>query len=77
MKGPLRVHYDEEGDFLEIAVGTPTNCYADKMEPGLFVRKDEETDEIKSIGILGFKKRSKNLKDVDVLLPIEVQLSVN
>ena len=75
MKKPMRVHYDEEGDLLEISIGTPKNCYADEVEPGVFVRKDEKTDEIKSIGILGFKKRSKDFKDIDLSLPLEISIN--
>lgn len=71
MKGPMRVHYDEEGDFLEISAGEPTKCYADEVQPGVFLRKDEETNEIKSVGILNFKKRT--LKDIE--LPVEIKLS--
>ena len=58
----MRVYYDEKGDFLEISVGKATECSATEIKPGIFLRKDEKTDEIKSIGILGFKKRSKILK---------------
>ncbi len=75
MKGEMRVHYDEEGDFLEISIGKPAECYADEIEPGLFLRKDEKTDEIKSIGIVGFKKRSKDLKDIDLRLPVGITLT--
>ncbi len=75
MKGPLRVHYDEEGDFLEISVGMPTACYALETEPGVFIRKDEVTDEVKSIGILGFKQRSKQFQDIELLLPLDISLS--
>ena len=74
MKGPLRVHYDEESDFLEISVGKPAKCYADEVKPGIFLRKDEKTDEVKSIGILGFKKRSKTLKDLELSLPVELSI---
>ena len=76
MKGPMRVHYDEEGDFLEIAVGNPTKCYADEVEPGVFLRIDEKTREVKSIGILSFKKRAKELKDIKLKLPIDVNFSI-
>ena len=76
MKGPMRVHYDEEGDFLEIAVGNPTKCYADEVEPGVFLRIDEKTKEVKSIGILSFKKRAKELKDIKLKLPIDVNFSI-
>ncbi|MEK6837498.1 MAG: DUF2283 domain-containing protein [Nanoarchaeota archaeon] len=72
MKEPMRVYYDEEGDFLEISIGKPTECYATEVEPGVFIRKDEKTEEVKSVGILGFKKRSKQLKDIELRLPVGV-----
>ena len=75
MKGPMRVHYDEEADFLEISIGHPTVCYASEVKPGIFLRIDEKTNEAKSIGIIGFKKRSKQLKDIKLDLPVEMSLS--
>lgn len=75
MKGSMRVHYDEESDFLEISIGKPTKCYADEIKPGIFLRKDEKTNEIRSIGIVGFKKRSKALKDIEFNLPVDISLN--
>ena len=72
----MRVYYDEESDFLEISVGKPTNCYAEEVEPGVFIRMDEKTKEVKSVGIFVFKKRSKDLKDIKLQLPVEVNLSI-
>lgn len=77
MKGPMRVHYDEEGDFLEISIGKPTNCYAKEIKSGVFLRIDEKTEEVKSVGIIGFKKRSKDVKDISLNLPIEVNFSAH
>ncbi len=71
----MRVHYDEEADFLEITAGKPSKCYAIEIEPGIFLRKDEKTNIVKSIGILNFKKRSKNFKDIKMNLPVEVTFS--
>lgn len=71
----MRVHYDNEGDFLEIFVGKATKCYATEIKPGIFLRRDEKTNDVRSIGILGFKKRSKNVKDIDIKLPIKVELT--
>lgn len=75
MRGPMRVHYDEEGDFLEISIGKPTNCYAEEVNSGVFLRIDEKTEEVKSVGILNFKKRSKDLNDIQLNLPIDISLS--
>ena len=75
MKGPMRVYYDEEGDFLEISIGKPAKSYAEEVKPGIFIRIDEKTEEVKSIGIFNFKKRAKSLKDIKLELPIEVNFS--
>ena len=75
MKGPMRVYYDEEGDFLEISIGKPTKSYAEEVKPGIFLRFDEKTEEVKSVGIFGFKNRSKDLKDIRLELPVEINFS--
>jgi hypothetical protein len=74
MKGKMRVYYDEEGDFLEISIGEPTECYAEEIEPGIFLRIDKKTGEAKSIGILDFRKRS-NLKNIEFNLPFNIDIS--
>ena len=71
----MNVYYDEEGDFLEISIGKPTKCYAEEVQPGIFLRKDEKTNEVRSIGIVSFKKRSNDMKDIKLDLPIEVNFS--
>ena len=76
MKGPMRVYYDEEGDFLEISISKPTNCYAEEVESGIFLRKDEKSNEVKSVSIMSFKKRSKQLKDIKLNLPVEINFSI-
>lgn len=76
MKGPMRIHYDEDGDFLEIAVGKPSECYAEEVKPGIFVRIDEKTKEVKSIGILSFKKRANGIRDIKLDLPLEIDFSM-
>jgi len=68
--------YDELGDFLEIFFGEPTKCYTEEPESGIFVRKDQETDEVKSIGIISFKKRGTNILN-DILLKINKKLPLN
>jgi len=75
MKGPMNVYYDEKGDFLEISIKKPTKCYAEEVEPGIFLRIDEKTEEVRSVGILSFKKRAKHLKDIKLNLPIDVNFS--
>lgn len=73
------IYYDEAGDFLEVFFGEPTKCYAEEPEPGIFIRKDQQTHEIKSIGLLSFKKRGVQalyalLARVNKRLPLTVSL---
>ena len=69
------IYYDEPGDFLEIFFGEPAKCYTEESEPDIFIRKDQETDEVKSIGILSFKKRGAKILN-GVLLRINKKLPI-
>lgn len=71
------IYYDKEADFLEVFFGKKTKCYADEIEQGIFIRKDENTDEIKSIGILGFKKRAGILKKILNKINLDFPLEIN
>ncbi len=71
------VFYDETADFLEVFIGSPTKCDADEIEPGIFIRKDENTGEIKSLGIFSFKKRAIVLKDVLRKINLDFPLKVS
>ena len=75
MKESMRVYYDEAGDFLEISIGKHTKSYAEEVKPGIFLRFDDKTEQVKSVGILNFKSRAKNLKDIKLELPVEVNFS--
>jgi len=77
MEQRYEVHYDEVADFLEMFIGEPTECYAEEIEPGIFIRKDEKTDEIKSIGIFSFKKRTQVLKEVLEKINLRFPLNVS
>ena len=60
------IYHDEEGDFLEVFFG-------------VFIRKDVDTNEVKSIGILSFSKRmhllKKLLSQLNKKLPREIDIS--
>ena len=71
----MRIYYDEEGDYLDIFVGKPLPNYGEEMDDDITVFKDEETDEIIGIGILNFKKRSKNLNEIKLNLPLKINFS--
>ncbi len=63
MKGELNLYYDEEGDFLEFHIGKYTEGYFKNLGNGIFERKDKKTDKVTGIAIMGFKKRTKGLKE--------------
>ncbi len=70
------IYYDEIGDFLEIFFGEPAKCYTEEPEQGIFIRKDQQTHEIKSLGILSFKKRGSQIL-TKLLLQINKKLPIN
>jgi len=73
------IYYNKEADFLEVFFGEPTPCYAEEPEEGVFIRKDENTNEVKSVGILSFGKRAyllkKLLQNLNKTLPNEIDTS--
>jgi len=78
------IYYDELGDFLEISFGLPPETeYTEDIDEGIFVTKDRKTHEIKSIGILSFKKRAKEeilkrvLKQLGMSIPLEINVPSN
>ena len=84
MKGETyEIYYDEEGDFLEVSFGAPpeTEYTEDFGSEEVFITRDRKTNEIKSIGIMAFKKRIGILKEIlkrfNIVMPIEVSFSKN
>ena len=76
------VYYDEEGDFLEVSFGLPPETeYTEDLDEGISVTKDKKTNEIKSVGILNFKKRAKEvilrkiLKQLGMSIPLDISVS--
>ncbi len=74
------IYYDEEGDFLEITFGLPPEeGGTEEIEPGVFITRDIETNEIKAIGILSFKKRVYILKQIlnrfNITFPLKIEVS--
>ena len=71
------IYYDEEGDFLEITFGIPPKKeYSEEIEQGVFITKDEDTEEIKSISIISFKKRTHILKELLQKLKLKLPLEI-
>ena len=75
MKKDLYIYYDEEGAFLELHMGEFTPGYFRDIDKGIAERIDEKTGKVMGFAILGFKKRTEGLKQVQVKLPIKIELS--
>ena len=72
------IYYDEAGDFLEITFGLPPEKeYTDEIEPGVFITKDEITNEVKGVGILTFKKRVEILNKVLIKINKKIPLKIS
>ncbi len=68
----MYIHYDDEGDYLEIRVGKPKEGYFNEIGNDMFERVDEKTGKIIGLGIFNFKKRAK--KEIDFSLPFKVEI---
>ena len=75
MKGKLSIHYDEEGDYLEIFTKTGKPNYGEEVASGITIFKDDETDEVIGIGILNFKKKMNEPTIMELNLPFEINFS--
>ncbi|MBI2672927.1 DUF2283 domain-containing protein [Candidatus Woesearchaeota archaeon] len=71
----MQIHHDEEGDFLEIRIGKPTKSYFNQIGDDLFERIDEKTGKIKGFAIFNFKKRTEHLHDINVSLPLKLEIT--
>ncbi|MBI2110717.1 DUF2283 domain-containing protein [Candidatus Woesearchaeota archaeon] len=74
MKGKLNIYYDEEGDFLEINIGDYTKGYFKNLGGGVFERIDDISGKVTGIAIMSFKSRTKGLKEVEVTLPMQIEI---
>jgi len=81
MKEAIDIYYDEEGDYLEVSFGAPPEKeYTEDLDSReVLITRDENTDKVKSIGILAFKKRTNILKEVlkklNMSMPLDVSAS--
>ena len=69
MKKKMHMHYDLEGDFLEVRFGNPTSSYYENIGDDVFERRDRETNEVKGYAIFNVKKRKEKYADVEVDIP--------
>lgn len=66
----MYVHYDPEGDFLEIRFGKPKKSYYEEIGEDIFERRELKTGEVIGFALFNVKKRKeKSPLDIEVDLP--------
>ncbi len=75
MKGKLNLYYDEEGDFLEINIGDYAEGYFKNLGDGIFERVDKTTEKVTGLAIMSFRKRTEGLKELQLNLPMGIELT--
>lgn len=56
-----KMKYDKQHDVLHIFLGSPINAFADEEFPGIYVSRDEDTNDIVELTVMDFKKKKKLL----------------
>ncbi len=70
MKEKMFIHWDQEGDFLEIRFGEPTASYYEDRGDDVFERRDEQTGSVKGYALFNvLARRQEQPLDIAVELP--------
>ena len=65
------IHYDTEGDFLEVRFGEPTPSYYEELGDDVFERREEKTNIVKGYAFFNVQKRKLHQqKDIEIDLPV-------
>jgi hypothetical protein len=72
-KNNMEIFYDAEGDFLEIFLGEPTDCYFNEIDDDLFEGREEKSNKLVGFKIFNFKKRG-GLKGTKINLPANIKI---
>jgi uncharacterized protein YuzE len=68
-----KIHYDSEVDTLYISFGNPKPCYAEQIGDGVYLRFDDETDEINGVTITHFSQNIDGLKKLKLPFDIDIK----
>lgn len=68
----LTFDYDKKHDILYISVGDPRPSYSDEILPGVFLRRDLDTDEISGVTILKFCEQLSSKPSIFKDIPIDL-----
>ena len=75
MKGQMELYYDEEGDFLEINISEFKEGFFRDVGEGISERIDEKTGNVTGVAVLGFRKRTREMKDLKIKLPLKIEMA--
>ena len=75
MKGQMQLYYDEEGDFLVINIGEFSEGFFRDIGEGISERVDDKSGKVTGVAVLGFKKRTREMKDLKFNLPIKIEIA--
>lgn len=71
MTQKMIIHWDAEGDFLEVRFGKPTPSYYEDKGEDIFERRDEKTGKVKGYAFFNFLQKKKSVpQDIEIDLPI-------
>lgn len=73
MSKNMKIHYDEEGDFLEIVVEKSEKGFFRDIGNDIFERVDEKTNKVVGIAVFNFRKRAELGKDINLQLPFKIE----
>ncbi len=72
----MHIHWDIEGDFLEVRFGKSTKSYYEEIDSDIFERRDEKTNKVKGFAFFNVQKRKeKEVKDIAVDIPSEAGIT--
>jgi hypothetical protein len=75
MGSEVNIYYDEEGDYLEVAMGDISNSYFENLGNGTFQIIDKKTKKIMGFAVFSFKNRTKSLEMLKLSLPFKLEFA--
>ena len=71
MNQKMHIHWDPEGDHLEVRFGKPTSSYYEEVGDDVFERRDEKTGRVVGVAFFNVQKRKAKMpQDIVVNLPV-------
>lgn len=72
MNQKMHIHWDPEGDHLEVRFGKPTSSYYEGVGNDVFERHDEKTGKVVGFAFFNVQKRKTKIpQDIVVNVPAE------